>query len=319
VATVRTPLLGARRPAQQTGTRRLTTLFVVGTLVGGGSGLPAAQARTLAPLSPTSADGMREAIRDAVKADIDAGNFSAAAVGLAENAALLGDPITFIEAGEMHLKQAEQDRDISECEAAIAATEIGLDILYFFNDVAAGKNTTTWLAIDPVRSTKMIPLAEAQRDEALALIETIEAEQKAAAQVVAPAPEPVVDEPKRRPIRPGTGLLIGGAFGTTVGIAGVSLAIAGVVIGNGKQGEIDDLMSPADDDAIGGLDDESKDANRLAIIGAAVAATGLGVGVPLLIVGLRKRRDSAPAEKASVQLGPMLSGGARGLALAGRF
>lgn len=273
-------------------------------------------------LSPDSAEGKREAIRDAAKDDIEAENYAAAADTLAENAALLGDPVTYMEAAELHLQQADKDRDPAQCEAAIEVATIALDILHFYDAVAKGDASSSWKVIDPGDAAGMITETEAIIEKAEALIETIE-EEKAAAAAAAEsgdggAPAGPVDQPKKEK-KPGTGLIVGGAVAATVGVAGVSMAIAGLVISRGKQKEVEELMRPADDDEIAAIDEEGKQANLIAFIGAGIGAVGLAVGVPLLIVGAKKRKQGATTAATSLRVAPALTRTSSGLSLSGRF
>ena len=273
-----------------------------------------------AGLTPASAEKKRQAIRESVEADIEAEAFSAAAEGLAENAALLGDPVTFVEAGEMYLRQADKDRDVAQCDAAIEVTTIALDILHFYAASADKPAAIEWRVIDPIDAGAMIERANAQLAEAEGLIEAIETE-IAAAKAAAnrpTAPEPMVEEaPRDR--KPGTALIAGGAAALAVGFGGASMVIAGVVISNGKQGELEALMRPTDEDEVQRLDDEGKRGNLIAVVGAAVGAVGLAVGVPLLILGAKKRKGRALGTAASLRLAPALSRRMQGLALRGRF
>ena len=132
------------------------------------------------------------------------------------------------------------------------------------------------------------------------------------------APAGPVDQPKKEK-KPGTGLIIGGAVAASVGVAGVSMAIAGLVISRGKQKEVEELMRPADDDEIAAIDEEGKQANLIAFIGAGVGAVGLAVGVPLLIVGAKKRKQGATTAATSLRVAPALTRTSSGLSLSGRF
>ena len=283
---------------------------------------PTLPAALVAPsLSPDNAEGKRKAIRDAAKEDIEAENYAAAAETLVENAALLGDPVTTMEAAELHIEQAAKDRDTEQCEQAIEVASVALDILHFYDEVAAGETRSTWKVIDPADAADMITEAEGIIERAESLIEEIEQEEAAAAAGDgddgggAAAP---VDKPPREK-KPGTGLLIGGAVATGVGVAGLSMAIAGLVISRSKQKEVEELMRPADDDEIAALDDEGKRANLIAFVGAGIGAVGFAVGVPLLIVGLKKRKEGGTTAATSLRVAPAITRTSSGLSLSGRF
>lgn len=283
---------------------------------------PSAPLALVAPsLSPENAESKREAIRDAAKEDIEAENYAAAAETLAENAALLGDPVTYMEAAELHLEQAKKDRDTEQCEATIEVATVALDILHFYDAVASGDATSKWKVIDPGDAAGMIAETEALIEEAETLIETIEEEETAAAAEDAGdggTPVGPVDQSPREK-KPGTGLLIGGAVAASVGVAGVSMAIAGLVISRGKQREVEELERPADDDEIAAIDEEGKQANLIAFIGAGVGAVGLAVGVPLLIVGAKKRKEGKTTAATTLRVTPAITRTSSGLSLSGRF
>lgn len=280
----------------------------------------------LAPrLGPDAAAAKREVMRAAVQPDVDAGRFDAAGAALARDAALLGDPIAFVEAGALYLRAAASDRDVELSRDAIALTDIALDILGFYDGVASGTTASAWRVIDTAATAEVIAQAQAQRDDAEALIVEIEAEIEAEREAArAAAAQPSREEKgrphagaKTRANAGGAGLLIGGGLAVTAGLGGVSLVIAGVIIGNGKQQDVNSLMSPAEEDEIAALDAEGKRANGLAILGAGVSVVGLAIGVPLLILGVHKRKGSASL--ASLRVSPWALGGRAGVNLGGRF
>jgi len=226
-----------------------------------------------------------------------------------------------MEAAELHLEQAKKDRDTEQCEATIEVATVALDILHFYDAVASGDATSKWKVIDPGDAAGMIAETEALIEEAETLIETIEEEETAAAAEDAGdggTPVGPVDQSPREK-KPGTGLLIGGAVAASVGVAGVSMAIAGLVISRGKQREVEELERPADDDEIAAIDEEGKQANLIAFIGAGVGAVGLAVGVPLLIVGAKKRKEGKTTAATTLRVTPAITRTSSGLSLSGRF
>ena len=274
-----------------------------------------------ASISPESAEAKRQAIRDAAKGDIEAENFGAAADKIADDAKLLGDPVTLIEAGELYAQQAVKDRDAGVCEQADEATRVALDILHFYEDVAAGKQHSTWRVIDPAEASSLASQANDQLGSCTEAVEEAIAEdqEESGGATVASAPGTPAAAKKKREMKPGTGFLIGGAVASTVGLGGVGLVVAGVVIGSGKQSEVEELDPTMDMDQIATLDDEGARANMLAFVGAGIGVVGLAVGIPLIIVGAKKRKDGAPPANASIQVAPMFGRSARGLSLVGRF
>lgn len=272
-------------------------------------------------LTPEAAEQKRKAIRESVADKVQAKEFAAAGDGLADNAALLGDPVTFIEAGGMYLKQAQQDRDVARCADTIEITRVGLDILYFYDAVATEDAKSTWLVIDPEDAVDLIATARRQIKTASDLAEEIEAEQAAAAAAAEqPGAEPVAAaEPKDRSLKPGTGLLIGGGAGLAVGVAGIAMAVAGVITSNARQADAEALVAPRDEAEVQRLDDESKAGNRLALIGAGVGVVGFVVAAPLLFIGAKKRKQGGGSSSASLRVAPSISRTHGGLSLRGRF
>lgn len=269
-------------------------------------------------LTPESAEEKRQAIRAAAQADLDTERWSSAADTLETNAAILGDPVTFLEAGEARLQLAERERSLEEAERSIATTRVALDILHFYQSVAAGETSSDWLVIDPDDASGYVARAAEQIAAAETLIETIEREQ-AGDDVVADGPRS--DKKKRdRVKRPGTGMIAAGAAFTAVGVAGVTMVIAGVAIGASKQNEVEDLMPGVDDEEIDRLDDAGARANRIAFVGTGLAVVGLAVGIPLVVFGVKKRRASAGSSAtARLRVTPALGPQLQGLTISGRF
>ena len=196
-------------------------------------------------LSTEQAETKRQAIRDAAKSDLDAGNYAAATDSLEENAAQLGDPVTMQESADARLEQAKKDRSIEAAEASIATATVALDMLHFYDAVAAGDVESRWLVIDPASASGLISEAESHIEEAEALIEEIKAEEAAKAEAVAGAsPDKAKEKDKKkrdRKAKPGTGFLVGGSIATAVGLGGLGLGVAGLVQSSSKQKEVEKL------------------------------------------------------------------------------
>jgi hypothetical protein len=114
---------------------------------------------------------------------------------------------------------------------------------------------------------------------------------------------------------------VGGSVATAVGLAGAGLGIAGVAISGQRQNAIEDeagQMVP-DQDKMDELDAEGKRANVMGYAGLGVAVVGLAVGVPLIVIGLKKRREAGPSASARVLVAPYMSTEHNGLVLSGRF
>jgi hypothetical protein len=131
------------------------------------------------------------------------------------------------------------------------------------------------------------------------------AEQAAAEQIEQPPPPP-----------PGRGLVIGGSVLTGVGVAGLGVMVGGMVIGSSNEDISDlptnDLDTRADRFRMGRL------GNALAIAGGVGGGVLLGVGVALLVVGLKKNR-AAEQDTAKVMVVPVFDGTQTGVGLVGRF
>lgn len=272
-------------------------------------------------LTPADAESKREAIRAAVAEDVKAERWSDAADTTEDNAAQLGDPLSFRDAAQHRLAQARKDRDIDAAKAAIETAKVSLDILHYYDAVASGEVESEWQPIEPSSASSMISEVEGIVDEAEELIAEIEAEQ-AASETGDGGKTPAGKTKKKRdrkPGQPGTLFIALGAAFTAVGVGGVSLAVAGLVISSSKQKEVEKLTLPQDQDRVDELDKEGSRANLLSYVGAGVAVAGLAVGVPLLVVGVMRRKNGNPGSSAQLRVTPAVSRGFGGMALSGRF
>jgi hypothetical protein len=290
---------------------------------------PAVEEEPAGPLlTPEGAEPKRQAIRDSVQGARDAGDYGRVAEGLETNGAELGDPIILLEAGETRLDIAQKSRDAEAAQKGIDDTKAALDILYLFADVEAGKASTDWIVISPADSTALISRGEEQLDHGEELLSSIEAEKAAAAQANAgKGGDKKKKQRKKRErgdAKPGTGMIAAGSAFIVVGVAGVSMVIAGAVWSKRQQKEVEKHM--VTDPQIDAIDAAGNKANNIAYSGAALAGLGVVVGLPLLIVGLKKRKaaGNAPSTTAermrrSLVVSPMFGGGTNGVALRGRF
>lgn len=275
-------------------------------------------------LTPSEAEGKREAIRAAVADDVKAESWGDAADTTEDNAALLGDPLSFRDAAQHRLAQARKDRDIDAANAAIETAHIALDILHYYDAVASGEVESSWQPIDPSSASSMISEVEGLVDEAEELIAEIEAEQEDGGgddgDASGPAGKAKKKKRDRKPAKPGTLFIALGSVFTVVGVGGASLAVAGLVISSNKQKEVEKVDPLVDgQDRVDELDAEGSRANKLAFAGLGVAAAGLAVGVPLLVVGVMRRKKGDPGATARLQVAPAVSRGFGGVALHGRF
>lgn len=274
-------------------------------------------------LTPSQAESKREAIRAAVAEDVKAERWEAAADSTESNAAQLGDPLSFRDAAQHRLAQARKDRDIEAANAAIETAKVALDILHYYDAVASGAVESEWQPIDPSQASSMISEVEGVVDEAEELIAEIEAEEASGGDGGGGGDGAAGKTKKKKrdrgPGKPGTLFIALGSAFTVIGVGGVSLAVAGLVISSSKQKEVEKLMLPQDQDRVDELDAEGSRANKLSYIGAGVAVAGLAVGVPLLVVGVMRRKKGDPGASARVQVTPALSRGFGGVSLQGRF
>jgi hypothetical protein len=293
---------------------------------------PAAEAPAGPALTPDAAEAKRKEIRDGVAGAKESGDFAAVADGLQGSAEELGDPVTMLEAGEARLEQAKKDRDTDAAQAAIETTRVALDILHFYAAVDAGAASSDWLVIAPSDAGGLIEQADAQIEAAEALIKEIEAEKtQAAGGAVASGDDDKKKKKRKRKKRDkgdgpaaGTGLIAAGSIFTVVGIGGAGMGIGGLAVSSGKQKEVEKHM--VGDPEVAELDKAGKRANILGYAGLGVAVVGLAVGLPLIIVGAKKRKagKSPPAAAARASerawsIAPSFGRGGTGLVVQGRF
>lgn len=274
-------------------------------------------------LTPAEAEPKREAIRSAVADDVKAEKWGDAADTTESNAAQLGDPLSFRDAAQHRLAQAKADRDIDAANAAIETAKIALDILHYYDAVAGGEVESEWLPIEPSSASSSISEVEGIVSDAEELIAEIEAEQAAGeggGGGATPAGKAKNKKKReRKPAQPGTVFIaIGSAF-AVIGLGGAGLGVAELVISSKKQKEVEKLTLPDDQSEVERLDEEGSKANKLGYVGLGIAAAGLAVGVPLIVVGVMRRKKGNPGAAVQLRVAPMMSRGFGGVALQGRF
>ena len=274
-------------------------------------------------ISPENAGEKRDAIREAAAKHEKKEAWDKQADSLESDALILGDPITLLESVDARLKYAEAEGDVEACEKAIETTYIALDILHFYDAVSTDSVRSRWLVIDPDLASDLIGDAEAKITEAEELIELIEnppEEDEGGAVAAGPKKKAKREKKKRGPLKPGTGLIAGGAAAAAVGVAGLGVGFAGLATGASKQREVEDLMVPEQQDEVDKLDEEGKRANTMGIVGLAVGGGALAVGTALIVVGVlkRKKAGNVPAS-ANVRVAPVFAGHTNGVAVQGRF
>lgn len=266
-------------------------------------------------ISPEKTEELRVAAR--TKADAAGGLVEQADV-LYRSGQDLGDPILMLDGAERLKMQADQERSTEIAHTAVEQVATALDVVSYMSDADAYGNTR-WHPVAPESVSDVRSRAELLRDELSSLIDEIEAERAAALAAANKKPEPE-EKKKRGPAKPGTGLIAGGAVSLGVlGGGGIGLAAFGLAQGADTQKQAEALNLPAELDQLDELDKQGARYNTFAIVGGVVAAVGVGLGVGLIVAGVKKRRASSdsPAEEeaASVVLVP----GVRGVTLVGRF
>lgn len=273
-------------------------------------------------LTPEAAQSKRQAIVDAVAGDVESENWEAAADETENNASLLGDPVSYQQAAEYRLRQAEADRDIDAANAAIETATVALDIFHFYDAVDSGDATSQWLVIAPSDASSGISAAEDIISRAESLIEEIEAEQEDDGLGVGGSTDDGKKKKKKRgKAKPGTILIGVGAGVAALGLGGLGVGIAGIVISGQRQDEVDELMLPEDQARVDELDEEGARANTMGLVGMITGGVLLLGGVTLVAVGAvrRKKAGGGGGETARLRFAPALSRGFGGMTVQGRF
>jgi hypothetical protein len=258
-------------------------------------------------LAPEKAEELRGAVR--TKAG-GAGPAAAQVDVLFRSGQQLGDPVLILDGADMQYGIADEARSIDQARVGLEQVAIALDIVFY---LAEGDHfdDTTWHPVARESLAEIQGRSEGLRTRLEDLIAEIEAELAAAA-AAANAPPPV--EPKGP--RPGTGAIAGGSVALALGLGGVTVMALGLVRGADIQGQVEDLDLPAQLPEYERLDAQGKRANIMSWVGGAIGAVGLGVGIGLIAVGVKKRRAGGDVEaEPQVSLMPTL----RGAVLEGRF
>lgn len=284
---------------------------------------------TAALLSVERAEQKRTSIRQSVASDRSAGRMSEVAEALERDGASLGDPILLLEAGEAWLAAAEESSSIEDARRAEMVTRTALDIVYFYRDVGSGKTRSRWTVVTTDQVPDLLERGDRQIEASAELIDRIEnpprssdgagradADGQKKARAKAKKKKSRV-RGERAPKRPGTGMIVGGSLATAVAGGGVALSVAGLLISSSRQKEVETLDAVEDAERVETLDKEGKQANLFAYVGLGVAVGALAVGLPLLIVGVKKRKASPVA--ASVRIVPDFGGTQQGVSVIGRF
>lgn len=258
-------------------------------------------------LTPEEAAERRAPVQQQGQQMVGLGELTAATILYDGAAQSEGDPVLFLDAADVYLQMAKDDREIASAETAKMRAQTAQDILYFHLDSASDPDYRQ-VANEDVSG--LLARAGALIDDADATIAEIEGEQDAVVPTAAP----------KRTKGNGRGLRIAGAGFIGLGAAGLGLGVAGMAIGRVNQKRVDDpAIYGTEFDA---FDAKGRRGNVLAGVGLAVGGVGLALGVTMLIIGKRRAKNAGSApqespsdEEASVAIVPT----GRGLALTGRF
>lgn len=122
-----------------------------------------------------------------------------------------------------------------------------------------------------------------------------------------------------KPQSAGSGLIVGGAIAGAVGVGMLGLGIAGGVLGPRSEEDFLAAEAAGDDAAREEANDAGERANAMMISGLVVAAVGLGAGAALIVLGLKRRKESDDAAAKAIGVAPVIGPRFSGVALSGRF
>lgn len=260
-------------------------------------------------LTPEQAADRRMPIQDQGRQMVEAEELTAATI-LYDNAAQAqGDPVLYLDAGEIYLRLADEERDVATAQTAKLRGQTAQDILYFHLDSASDPD---YRLVTKDETSGLLARAGQLIDDADVLIDEIEAEQELTTAPAAPPPK-----------GDGRGLRLAGIGLMGLGGAGLVTGFAGLIIGGINQNQVEDpaIYGSAFDE----FDGKGRRGNVIAGVGLAIGGAALAAGVTLFIIG-KRRQGSAPADDAEEQptdseddpfLAIVPSG--RGLAITGRF
>ncbi|WP_157595176.1 hypothetical protein [Plesiocystis pacifica] len=240
-----------------------------------------------------------------------------------EAAEELGDPELFLRAAEALRLEADTTRDLDLAIRALPLAQTANDIAAYLADERNYKNSD-WRPVERDRAVGLVAESKESIQSIEALIAAIEEERRKAAEEEAARQAALAaageDEKKKRgPMKPGTGMIIGGSAALALGVGGVAIVGVGLAQGNAAQAEAESLDLPAEIDRLSELDAAGSRANNLALVGGIVGGVGLIAGATLVALGVKKRKQAGPDASASVQVGGYFSAQGGGLQLSGSF
>lgn len=185
----------------------------------------------------------------------------------------------------------------------------------------------TRAALDLLDEGPRLPdeLASAVSDQSATLLVTIDARREglsaeAAAredEAAARRDAALAEEAADRRFRRGTTEVIAGSGALVLSALGVGLAIGGAVHRDAVDEARDELRGQAWRDDAAPLDPLDQRGSQMIVAGAVLAVLGAGAGVPLVILGMKDRKEGRRAreEAGAIEIRPTLGG----LTLRGRF
>jgi hypothetical protein len=268
-------------------------------------------------VTPERMEAYRDTLRAPAQADISAGNYARAAKRLERLAIDYGDPVLFLDAGDAWLYEARSKKTMEPVRRVTRTANIAIDIVFFLEDVNTWGPETHWKVVPSRQLMKLIERAEAQLDEAdthaaqiksdvsgrITAEEEKQPEEEEASPTLTPEPKPY-----RAMVAAGASLL-------SVGLVGLGVMGTGIALGLKKQSEIDALQIPGEDQMAHEITQEGDRANVIAYLGLSLGLAGLLTGIPLLVVGQKRKKDAGGDRRARLRVSPALGG----LTVQGRF
>lgn len=258
-------------------------------------------------VSPTLAAEERKPVQEKARSMRMSGQSEAAGDYLSEEAIRLRDPVLFLDAADAYKAAGEETREIPIVEEGMEQARVANDILQFLDDDRASKK---WKPVSDDHRGALLSRADTLIAECEILIDEIRAEQ------AAPAEEPVEEE-KQRGTKPGQIMIIAGAGLAGIGVAGLGLGAAGLGIGASAQSNVNDPTVYGQE--FDEFDTKGKRGNLLAYVGFPIAAVGLGAGVALIVLGLKKKKAAGGTSEDSFARSIRVAPSGPGMVLTGRF
>lgn len=271
-------------------------------------------------VTPEKAAAARADVQVKANALHQTGDTVGGGVALDEGAAVWGDPVLFLDAADMYLLAAQEQKDTGLIDAAEERARIARDILFYHLDSTADAS----FKLVPIGDVPgLISRAEALLNEAGPLRDSI-----VNAEPEEEEDEEEEDKPKKK--RSKKKILFGtGVAAATIGGALLLVGVAGLGIGAARQVEAEDNTVYGDEyDAVAAKGEQG---NLIAGLGFGFGGAFAIAGATLIILSKAKPRkgkkkkkkkkddEDAPEDDNVVRVGPTFGAGHSGLAVTGRF